>query len=155
MSEPSSERSASTSLRSMEVTALGLLRLVDHDHLLVLEVIDVPPVVGADQDLQQVGVQTHAAPPSCRMMTSSAAVRSARSSGVRASTFSRSSGSVFDGRTLHHQSSYSTVSPSSRSCRPSASAVESSSIFAAWSATSELISPESAYCLNGSSTTES
>ena len=41
----------------------------------------------------------------------------ARRSVVLASTLRRSNGSVFDGRTLNHQSACSTVSPSSRSTR--------------------------------------
>ncbi len=66
-----------------------------------------------------VGGGSHASP-SPRINASTSAVFSASSSGVRASALSLSNGSVFDGRTLHHQSSNSTVRPSSRSWRPSA-----------------------------------
>src|SRR5439155_2560108 len=94
-----------------------------NDHLLGLQVVDLSPIVRADEDRQQLGVDGHhgsfRVSPLIRL--SSIAVFSSRSSGVRASTFSRSRGSVFDGRTLHHHSSYSTVSPSSRSWCPSAS----------------------------------
>ena len=61
---------------------------------------------------------------------------------------------MFDGRTLNHQSSYSTVSPSSRSCLPSAYRAASSSIFACWSSTVELISPDATYRRNGFSSSD-
>src|SRR5436305_1460875 len=57
----------------------------------------------------------------------------------------RSSGSVFDGRTLKCQSSYSTESPSSRYWLASAWRSESSLSLASWSSTAELISPEMKY----------
>ena len=67
---------------------------------------------------------------------------------VSASTFSRSSGSVLDGRKLNHQVPVLTVSPSSSSVltpgRP-ANARLTCSVEAAWSATSELISPLATY----------
>ena len=62
---------------------------------------------------------------------------------------------MFDGRTLNHQSSNSTVSPSVRSCLPSAKARATRSIAAALSATSELISPESWYRFSGARSSES
>src|SRR5262249_40651488 len=147
--------------RGRRARGSGLLRLIDQhhrdvvahgvavsarpadDHLLVLVVVDLAAVVRADEDLHELGVQGHPAPPSSRITASSAAVRSSSSSLVRASTFSRSSGSVLDGRTLHHQSSNSIVSPSRRSSFASANRVANSPIFPAWSATVELISPES------------
>ena len=55
--------------------------------------------------------------PRMRASTSSR-LRSIRSR-VRASRFNRTSGSVFEGRTLNHQSAYSTVRPSSSMIRPS------------------------------------
>ena len=67
---------------------------------------------------------------------------------VSASTFSRSSGSVLEGRRLNHQVAVLTVRPSSSSVltpgRP-ANARLTCSVEAAWSATSELISPLAAY----------
>ncbi len=63
---------------------------------------------------------------------------------LSASTFSRSSGSVLDGRRLNHQVSAPTVSPSSSSVvtpgRP-ANVSLTRAVASAWSATSELISP--------------
>ena len=61
-----------------------------------------------------------------------------------ASAFSRSSGSVLDGRRLNHQSPVATVSPSSSSVRTPgrpAKARLTRAVASAWSATSELISP--------------
>src|SRR3954471_2251683 len=69
-------------------------------------------------------------------------------SGVVASRFKRSSGSVFDGRTLKCQSAYSTDRPSSRYCVASAYFFAMTSSFAAtWSmcASLVLISPEMKY----------
>jgi hypothetical protein len=54
----------------------------------------------------------------------------------------RRSGSVFDGRTLKCQSSYSTDTPSSQLTSPDEYVDAISCIFASWSSTSELISPE-------------
>src|SRR5262249_18810807 len=79
---------------------------------------------------------------------------------VSASTFSRSSSSVLDGRRLNHQVPVLTVSPSSSSVltpgRPANTRL-TCSVEAAWSATSELISPLATYlaylasnCDNGS-----
>src|SRR5256885_14559506 len=65
-----------------------------------------------------------------------------------ASTLSRSSGSVLDGRTLNHQVPAVTVSPSSSSVLTpgrSANARLTCSVEAAWSATLELISPLAGY----------
>jgi hypothetical protein len=67
---------------------------------------------------------------------------------VSASALSRSSGSVLDGRRLNHQVAALTVSPSSSSVltpgRPSYTAL-TCAVAAAWSATTELISPLAAY----------
>src|SRR6478752_8987705 len=60
------------------------------------------------------------------------------------SALSRSSGSVLDARTLNHQSAWVTVSPSSWSTSTSSRLPPvccSSARMAAWSVTSELISP--------------
>ena len=67
---------------------------------------------------------------------------------VSASALSRSSGSVLEGRRLNHQVAALTVSPSSSSVltpgRPSYAAL-TCAVAAAWSATTELISPLAAY----------
>src|SRR5207247_1849225 len=95
-----------------------------HDHLLVLVVLHVAPAVRARQDVEQLLVHAHDSSPLITRRTS--AVLSSSSSFVRASTFSRSSGSGCEGRTLNHQSWYSAVSPSRRSCLPSANRSASS-----------------------------
>ena len=64
-----------------------------------------------------------------------------RFAAVFASRFSRSTGSVLLFRTLHHQSAYSIVMPSSRSCFPSANFFEIPSIAPSLSSTWKLISP--------------
>src|SRR6266496_2051284 len=121
------------------------------DELLGVVVLDLAATVRAGQDVQELLVD-HAVPPcpsvadghrSPRMIARTSAVFSSSISGVRASAFSRRSGSVFEGRTLNHQSSYSTVSPSRRSWRPSEYRRASCSTVPCWSVTSELISPES------------
>ena len=77
---------------------------------------------------------------------------------VSASTLSRSSGSVLDGRTLNHQVPVLTVSPSSSSVltpgRP-AKACLTRSVAVAWSATSELISPLAKYLVYSASSWDS
>jgi hypothetical protein len=114
-------------------------------------------IVRAHEDLQQLRVERHDDLPSPvpRISARRSSVSRASSSGVVASTFSRSNGSVLDGRTLHHQSSNSTVSPSSRSCRPSRSAAATSSILPLGSSTRELISPEETYRRKGARSSES
>ena len=62
---------------------------------------------------------------------------------------------MFEARTLHHQSSNSTVRPSRRSCRPASNAAAMASIRPVGSSTFELISPESAYRRNGASSDDS
>jgi hypothetical protein len=84
-----------------------------HDQILVLPVVDLSPAVGTGQDLEQFRVERHYR---LLMIWRTRSVPPASRSSVVASTLSRSSGSVFEGRTLNHQSSYSTVRPSSRSC---------------------------------------
>lgn len=64
-----------------------------------------------------------------------------------ASTFNRSSGSVFDGRRLNHQVGVVTVRPSRVSVvafSREVKAVLTSAVRAVWSSTVELISPEAA-----------
>ena len=115
----------------------GLLGLVDQHHgdavadrvaiaarpadedLLGLAVVELTPIVRADQDLEQLGVECSRSV-LLRLGSVRGAPRSSprRSSSVLASTFSRRSGSVLLGRTLNHQSSNSTVRPSVRSWRP-------------------------------------
>src|SRR4029450_9157882 len=114
-----------------------------HEDLGVLLVVELAPVVGAHQDLEQLGVECHVGPPSRRISSRSSEVFSSSRSLVLASTFSRRSGSVLLGRTLNHQSSNSTVSPSVRSGRPSRYAAASSSFLASWPSPRELIPPES------------
>ncbi len=55
-----------------------------------------------------------------RISVRSSVCFSCMSSGVEASRLSRRRGSVLDGRTLNHQSGYSTFRPSSSCCAPSA-----------------------------------
>src|SRR6266542_2461688 len=123
----------------------------------VLLVANLASTARAHQDVQQFLVHRHQSPlPSyCRISARTSAVFSFSRSSVAASTFSRSSGSVFEARTLNHQSSYSTVSPSSQSCRPPAYARAIFSMVPCWSRTTELISPEDAYRSNGSRSSDS
>jgi hypothetical protein len=77
---------------------------------------------------------------------------------VSASALSRSSGSVFEGRRLNHQVAALTVSPSSSSVLTPgrlANAALTSAVAAAWSATSELISPVAKYLENSASSWDS
>src|SRR5205085_11650057 len=75
------------------------------------EVVQRPLVVGTGQDLQEAGVEGHPHAPRMRASTSSVARRQVAASG--ASRLSRSSGSVFHGRTLNQKSPQSTDRPSS------------------------------------------
>ena len=72
------------------------------------------------------------------MSASTSATCASHASRSAASRLRRSSGSVFDGRRLNHQSPRSTVSPSSRSCSASAYAAATRSITARGSSTSRV-----------------
>src|SRR5438552_4525457 len=113
--------------------------------LLVLEVDQRALVLGAGEDLEHLRVEgqgSRHAPFLIRSTTS--LVRTSQSARDAASTLRRRSGSVLDGRRLNHQSPRSTVRPSSRSWAAEENAAATRSMTAVGSATSVLISPESA-----------
>src|SRR5690606_11949972 len=100
-------------------------------------------VIGrADEDLGEDGIyEAHASSRMARTRSTMSATRSA--SGP--STFSRSNGSVLEGRRLNHAAPYPTVNPSRRSIDAELASDSSTSRMAASvSVTSKLISPEAA-----------
>src|SRR6516225_8684822 len=98
----------------------------------------------AGQDVQEPALDLHQIPLPFLTMPSTSSRRAAMAASSAASTFSRSSGSVLDGRRLSHKSPVVTVSPSSPSVLTPvglANACLTRAVASAWSATSELISP--------------
>src|SRR5918993_4890031 len=124
------------------------------ERVLVGQVVERALVLGAGEDLQELGVEGHGQASSL-MSERTSAVRASHSSGVGASRLSRRRGSVFDGRRLNHQDPWSTVSPSRRSRSASAWASATFSMTARGSDTVELTSPESAYRSSGASSSDS
>src|SRR5690606_2487766 len=99
---------------------------------------DIAVVDGTDEEVEELGID-HVRP-SITSRTSDTSSSTDAASG--ASTLSRSSGSVLEGRRLNHRSGQETVRPSRRSWSASEKWDATASMAAAWSSTRKLISPD-------------